>query len=453
MIDTHPNPALLRKTVADQNADSLSPTSRYWPAYMLCDWSLERAGRVKLPPFTSPASLQCMSTRSPVPLTEKDDHQVDDEEKIESAGLIIIGDEILNGFANDVNVQVTSQALLSVDIPLKAVSIIGDEISEIAGEVLRFSQKYDIVITSGGIGPTHDDVTIKGIAKALKQDIRVNREMLQHLEDLQIVENSSSSDNCGKVKTVSVVSHDGIASLESETNLTAHSIRDEIGRKQSFVIDESMESFAMLPKESKLLFPPSPDDYYYTTSVDSARGQQIVDPFSVHVSSDTAKQTASAVSPRKHKAWPILQCDNVFILPGIPKIFAEKMSLLTKYYIKSNFLLEGSQKKKLKEIRKVVLNTEEKNLLSILNGLVAKYSKQFPTAHKNYVKFGSYPFIDHPEYKTIITIESYNISSLDDATSELIRLLPQRSVLRVEKIDVTVSSAPVLESVPVHNNR
>jgi molybdenum cofactor synthesis domain-containing protein len=450
MIDTHPNPALLRKTVAEQNTEVLSPSSRYWPAYMLCDWSLERAGRVKLPPFTSPASLHCMSTRSPVPEPDTEDLEEDDEEKIQSAGLIIIGDEILNGFANDVNVQVTSKALLSVDIPLKSVSIIGDEVNEIASEVLRFSQKYDIVITSGGIGPTHDDVTIKGIAKALKQEIHVNREMLQHLEDLQIVENSTSTDRSVNMKTVSIVSHDGVTSLESGP---PSNNCDEIGRKQSFVIDETMESFALLPKESKLLFPPSPDDYYYTSPSSSGRTQQKA---VLTSGDDSVKATVDLVSPQKHKSWPILQCDNVFILPGIPKIFAEKMSLLIKYHLKSHFSTEGSQKKKLKEIRKVVLNIEEKNLLSILNGLVAKYSEQFPTTHKNYVKFGSYPFIDHPEYKTIITIESYNINSLDDATSELIRLLPHRSVLRVEKIGVTVpqfSSTADLESIPVNSDR
>jgi isoprenylcysteine carboxyl methyltransferase (ICMT) family protein YpbQ len=69
----------------------------------------------------------------------------------------------------------------------------------------------------------------------------------------------------------------------------------------------------------------------------------------------------------------------------------------------------------------------------VLNSLVAKYS-DLHDAHRH-VKFGSYPFIDHPEYKTIITIESANLNLLDDATSELIHQLPSKSVLRVEKVD------------------
>ena len=52
-----------------------------------------------------------------------------------------------------------------IGIPLKRVSIVSDDIEEIEAEVRRMSQKYDVVFTSGGIGPTHDDVTLKAIAK------------------------------------------------------------------------------------------------------------------------------------------------------------------------------------------------------------------------------------------------------------------------------------------------
>ena len=56
-----------------------------------------------------------------------------------------------------------------IGIPLKRVSIVSDDIEEIEAEVRRMSQKYDVVFTSGGIGPTHDDVTLKAIAKVKKQ--------------------------------------------------------------------------------------------------------------------------------------------------------------------------------------------------------------------------------------------------------------------------------------------
>jgi hypothetical protein len=66
------------------------------------------------------------------------------------------------------------------------------------------------------------------------------------------------------------------------------------------------------------------------------------------------------------------------------------MNLITKYFL---------TKYKLLEIRKIVLDLEERNLVNILNLLV----KSNPD-----VKFGSYPFIDHPDFKTIITVEGYN---------------------------------------------
>lgn len=82
------------------------------------------------------------------------------------AGIIIIGDEILSGKVQDYNSFFMAQELWSHGITLCRISIIGDSIDDIADEVRIFSGKFDYVFTSGGIGPTHDDVTIAGIAKA-----------------------------------------------------------------------------------------------------------------------------------------------------------------------------------------------------------------------------------------------------------------------------------------------
>lgn len=85
-----------------------------------------------------------------------------------TAGIIIIGDEILSGKVQDYNSFFMAQELWSHGIQLHRITIIPDSVDEIAEAVKAFSRKFDFVFTSGGIGPTHDDVTIEGISKAFK---------------------------------------------------------------------------------------------------------------------------------------------------------------------------------------------------------------------------------------------------------------------------------------------
>jgi len=87
-----------------------------------------------------------------------------------TAGIIIIGDEILSGKVQDGNAFFMAQELWAHGIRLARISIIPDSIDEIAKEVKMFAERFDYVFTSGGIGPTHDDMTIDGISKAF--DVR-----------------------------------------------------------------------------------------------------------------------------------------------------------------------------------------------------------------------------------------------------------------------------------------
>lgn len=90
-----------------------------------------------------------------------------------TAAMIVIGDEILSGRTRDSNMHHLAGQLTSVGIDLKEVRVIGDEHGTIIAAVQAMSKAYDNVFTSGGIGPTHDDITADCIAAAFDKHIDV----------------------------------------------------------------------------------------------------------------------------------------------------------------------------------------------------------------------------------------------------------------------------------------
>lgn len=83
-----------------------------------------------------------------------------------SAACCVVGDEILTGKVHDVNSHVLAKVLFDRGVKLRRVEVIPDVVDEIAATVRRLSSSFDVVFTSGGIGPTHDDVTYEGVAAA-----------------------------------------------------------------------------------------------------------------------------------------------------------------------------------------------------------------------------------------------------------------------------------------------
>jgi molybdenum cofactor synthesis domain-containing protein len=88
-----------------------------------------------------------------------------------TAGILIIGNEILTAKVQDENAPYLLAELRQAGVDVKRVHVIPDEIDLIADEVRSFSQRFTYVITTGGVGPTHDDVTMDGVAKAFGQKL------------------------------------------------------------------------------------------------------------------------------------------------------------------------------------------------------------------------------------------------------------------------------------------
>jgi len=83
-----------------------------------------------------------------------------------TAAMLIIGDEILSGRTKDANLGYLAEWLVELGIELREARVIADDVEVIAETVNVLRQAYDYLFTTGGIGPTHDDMTIEAVARA-----------------------------------------------------------------------------------------------------------------------------------------------------------------------------------------------------------------------------------------------------------------------------------------------
>ena len=100
-----------------------------------------------------------------------------------TAAIIIIGNEILSGRTQDKNIAYIGKELEKLGVILSEVIIIPDVEETIINKVLHYSENYDYVFTTGGIGPTHDDITTASIAKAFNVKLLRNPEAVSVMED------------------------------------------------------------------------------------------------------------------------------------------------------------------------------------------------------------------------------------------------------------------------------
>jgi len=271
------------------------------------------------------------------------------------AAMLVIGDEILNGATSDENTAVATKTLGGIGIPLQRVVIVRDNETEIANEVKDLSERYDVLITSGGIGPTHDDVTIKAVASAFSLHITENKQMISHLLSVRRRQRYQLSQ---------------VQASTGEVSITEFEKKYE---EVDDVLSDEMRRLALLPSSSRLRFQ----------------------------------------KPVVEGSWPVLQVNNVFVLPGIPQFFASKMNIIA-----DSMLIA----REVPVIRRVLLSVEECTVVSSVDDVVKQHSN---------VKLGSYPYIDNPEYKTVITLEGKQTAVIQ-AIQSLREKIPSRDILRIE---------------------
>lgn len=307
--DTHPNPALLR------------PDGSYAPAWELKDGSLERAGRSSSkPPTPTQASAAEEAALAGRPIVGARTHEL-------SAGILIVGEEILTGKTPDTNMREASIILQQNGVRLRRVVVVSDVLEDIAVELAKLSAAYDVVITSGGVGPTHDDITLKAVAAGLGR----------------VYERSDAMGELIAAK----MQHGG--SLDPKV----------------------VEKMCMMPRGAMLRAVPGEPD-----------------------------------------AWPVLQCANVFVLPGVPTFFVAKLRTIVAHFL---------AKPPPKLYRKLSLSLPEMDIVTALNAAV--------DAHGG-VTFGSYP-VNQGDARTIITFEAESgaEAKLVAAVDALRASLPAEAVL------------------------
>ena len=89
----------------------------------------------------------------------------------DTAAIVVIGDEILSGKFVEENAAYLIPALRDLGVALRRIEVVPDQLDDIAEAVRRAAERHDHVFTSGGVGPTHDDLTMAGIARAFGVEV------------------------------------------------------------------------------------------------------------------------------------------------------------------------------------------------------------------------------------------------------------------------------------------
>jgi molybdenum cofactor synthesis domain-containing protein len=116
-----------------------------------------------------------------------------------SCALVVVGNEILSGKIQDSNAYFAARELRAAGVALERIAVVPDELEAIAVEVRGCAARFDFVLTSGGVGPTHDDLTMEGVARAFGRSLVLNQELAALIN-----EHSSGRPNPARLKMAEI---------------------------------------------------------------------------------------------------------------------------------------------------------------------------------------------------------------------------------------------------------
>jgi molybdenum cofactor synthesis domain-containing protein len=241
---------------------------------------------------------------------------------VETAAALIIGTEILTGKVADANLRALACACREIGLRLERAVTILDERPVIAAEVRELASRHDLVVTSGGVGPTHDDLTIDGVADAFEVDVTTSPEIESMLR--------------GYYK---------------ERITEGHLLMARVPRGARLVVTSEMP-------------------------------------------------------------WPTVVMKNVWILPGVPQLFALKMAVLKSELAGRRAFVSLS----------VFCHLDEGNLKPFLDRVVAEHPA---------ILVGSYPQWDEPRYRTKVTFDGTDAEAVERARRAFAASLPDGALASV----------------------
>jgi molybdenum cofactor synthesis domain-containing protein len=240
-----------------------------------------------------------------------------------TAAVLLIGNELLGGKIRDTNLQPLAQLLRRLGVQLRRVVMALDDLPALAAEIHALAASHDLLFTSGGVGPTHDDVTLAAVAAAFHVPL--------------------------------------VSDPELERIVRAH-----FGPRTS----EGHLARTRVPEGTRLLQGASPN-------------------------------------------WPATVFRNVWVLPGLPEAFLDKLQILELHLAPDAPILS----------RAAYTRLDEGTLKPHLDATVAA----FPD-----VDIGSYPTWSDPDYNVKLTFDGTDPARLDQALRSFCALLPPAAITRID---------------------